>query len=200
MKTLDENTVYRMDRNGEVSVAVARHYNDGLRVEDTSRIYYISPDTKRSQTETGLRFEVSENLYFEFSPLTLEVAREIYPDTIRVFKDLSVLEAFARRDIIMADSYAENTAPEEVISFTVSEQEQVLALIKVTDTGDLFYWNQDDWTEVQEDDELPAVFDQEVIDVEPTDIGAALELWKDAQASAKTLTKEDILIYAALEQ
>lgn len=100
----------------------------------------------------------------------------------------------------MSDSYAENVAPEETISFTVSEQEQVLALIKVTDTGDLFYWNQDDWTEVQEDDELPNVFDQEVIDVERTDIGSAIELWKDAVASAKTLTKEDILVYAALEQ
>lgn len=200
MKTLDENTVYRMERNGEVTVAVSRDYHDGFRVEDTNRIYYISPGTKRSQTETGLRFEVSEDSYFEFSPLTLGVAREIYPDTIRVFKDLSVLETFARRDISMSDSYAENTEPEEVISFTVSEQDQVLALIKVTDTGDLFYWNQDDWTEVQEDEDLPNVFDQEVIDVEPTDIGAALELWKDAVASARTLHKEDILVYAALEQ
>lgn len=200
MKTLEANTIYRMDRNGEITVAVADQYNEGLRVEDTNRIYYIPPTAKRSQTERGLRFEVGEDSYMEFSPLTLEVAHEIYPDTVRVFTDLSVLEKYARRDIVMSDSYAENIAPEEVISFTVDEQDNVLDLIKVTDAGDLFHWVGDDWVEVGEDDEAPTIFDQTVIDVEREDIGTALELWKDSLANGTPLTKEDILTLAALDQ
>lgn len=200
MKTLEENTVYRMDRNGDVSVAVARKIGDALRVEDTNRIYYIYDTMKRHQTETGLRFEVSEDTFIEFSPLTLEVAHEIYPNTIRVFNDLSVLERYARRSIAMSDSYTENVAPEEVISFTVDEQDNVLALIKVTDTGDLFNWEGEDWIEVDVEDNNPNIFDQTVIDVEREDIGAALELWKDSVANGTPLTKEDILTLAALEQ
>jgi hypothetical protein len=189
-----------MDRNGDVSVAVARRIGDVLRVEDTNRIYYIYDTMKRDQTETGLRFEVSEDTYIEFSPLTLEVAHEIYPNTIRVFNDLAVLERYARRSIAMSDSYTENVAPEEVISFTVDEQDNVLALIKVTDTGDLFNWEGEDWIEVDVDDDNPNIFDQTVIDVEREDIGAALELWKESVANGSPLTKEDILTLAALEQ
>lgn len=200
MKTLEENTVYRMDRNADVSVAVARRIGDTLRVEDTNRIYYLHDTMQRHQTETGLRFEVSEDTYIEFSPLTLEVAHEIYPNTIRVFNDLSVLERYARRSIAMSDSYTENVAPEEVISFTVDEQDNVLALIKVTDTGDLFNWQGEDWIEVDVEDDNPNIFDQTVIDVEREDIGAALELWKESVANGSPLTKEDILTLAALEQ
>jgi ABC-type lipoprotein release transport system permease subunit len=100
----------------------------------------------------------------------------------------------------MSDSYTENVAPEEVISFTVDEQDNVLALIKVTDTGDLFNWEGEDWIEVDVDDDNPNIFDQTVIDVEREDIGAALELWKESVANGSPLTKEDILTLAALEQ
>lgn len=199
MKTLEDNKIYRLDHDGFISVAFLENRNDtSVLVFDTQRVRNVAGYTV-VETEDGLRYEAGDS-YFEFSPLTLETAHEIFPTTVRVFKDLSVLETFARREIDMAESYEENVAPEEVISFTVSEQDQVLALIKVTDAGDLSYWNQDDWTEVQEDDDLPNIFDQEVIDVERSDIGAALELWQDAIASAKTLTKEDILVYVALRQ
>jgi hypothetical protein len=199
MKTLEDNKIYRLDHDGFISVAFMENRDDtSVLVFDTHRGHNVAGYTV-VETEDGLRYEAGDS-YFEFSPLTLETAHEIFPNTVRVFKDLAVLETFARREIDMADSYEENVAPEETISFTVSDQDQVLALIKVTDTGDMFYWNQDDWTQVQEDDELPNIYDQEVIDVEPSDIGTALQLWKDAIATAKPLTKEDILVYAALKQ
>lgn len=200
MKTLDDNTVYRLDHNGDITVAVAENFEQGLRVRDTNKIYYLSETTERSQTETGLRFEVGEGSYFDFSPLTLEDAHQIYPYTIRTFKDLTILERFARRDIAMADSYAENTAPEEVVSFTVDEQDNVLDLIKVEDNGDLFHWVGEDWVKVGEDEDIPTIFDQIVIDVEREDIGSALELWKDSLLNGTPLTKEDILTLAALDQ
>jgi hypothetical protein len=138
--------------------------------------------------------------FFEFSPLTLESASEVFPRTKRKFKDLSVLETFARREIEMAESYTPNTVPEETISFTVSDEDEdeVLALIKVTDGGDMFYFI-DDWIEVTGDEEdLPTIYDQQVIDVDREDIGAALELWKESLANGTTLTREDILTLAAL--
>lgn len=200
MKTLEDGKIYRLDHTGDISAAFieSRPLDDETIVFDQHRAWNLRGYTAE-ETESGLRY-TKDDSYYEFSPLTLEAATEIFPNTIRVFKDLSVLEEFARKAIHLAESYKVNTAPEEVISFTISEEDEVLALIKVTDTGDMFYWGQGDWKEVGEDEDLPTVYDQELIDVEPTDIGEALDLWKSATASGGKLTKEDILPLAALNQ
>ena len=199
MEKLEDNKIYRLDHNGIISYAYVedRPLIEDYAVFDTNRAWsmagYIS-----EETESGLRFSKGES-FFEFSPLTLESATEVFPRTIRKFKDLAVLETFARREIDMAESYTPNTVPEETISFTVSDEDEVLALIKVTDTGDMFYFV-DDWVEVTGEEDLPTIYDQQVIDVEREDIGAALELWKESVANGTTLTKEDILTLAALDQ
>lgn len=199
METLQDNKIYRLDHNGTISYAYveARPLIEDIAVFDTNRAWSMAGYVAE-ETERGLRYVKGES-YFEFSPLTLESAPEVFTRTIRTFKDLAVLEAVARREINMADSYAVNTAPEETISFTVNDEDEVLALIKVTDAGDMFIWRED-WVEVSGDEELPEVYDQQVIDVEREDIGTALDLWKDALAGGRPLTKEDILTLAALEQ
>jgi hypothetical protein len=199
METLEDNKIYRLDHNGIISVAYVedRPLIEDIAVFDTNRAWSLAGYVSE-ETENGIRFVKGES-FFEFSPLTLDTATEIFPRTIRKFKDLAVLESFARREIEMAESYEVNTAPEETISFTVSDEDEVLALIKVTDSGDMFYFA-DDWVEVTGDEELPTIYDQQVIDVEREDIGAALELWKESVANGTTLTKEDILTLAALDQ
>jgi hypothetical protein len=199
MRTITENTVYRLDHNGEVSVAYIQNRPEAYQVMvyDTGRVWDIAGYVSHS-TRNGLRYEAGDS-YFEFSPLTLEVASEIFPNTKRTFKDLAVLEKYARKAIDMEDAYEVNTEPDETISFTVSENEAVLELIKVeNETGSLFYWSDDDqWVEVGEDDDAPTIFDQEVIDIERDDIPEAIELWK---SQSTQLTKEDILPLAALRQ
>jgi hypothetical protein len=199
MEKLEDNKVYRLDHNGIISYAYVedRPLIEDVAVFDTNRAWSMAGYIPE-ETESGLRFVKGES-FFEFSPLTLESATEVFPRTIRKFRDLAVLETFARREIEMAESYTPNTAPEETISFTVSDEDEVLALIKVTDSGDMFYFV-DDWVEVTGEEDLPTIYDQQVIDVEREDIGAALELWKESVANGTTLTKEDILTLAALDQ
>ena len=200
MNTLEDGKIYRLDHNGVISFAFIEsrpEVNETI-VYDSNRAWDVA-GYAAEDTENGLRYKKGDS-YFEFSPLTLETAPEVFTNTIRTFNDLAVLEQFARKDIYMAESYTPNTEPDETVSFTISDEEEVLALIKVTREGDMFYWANDNWTEVGPDDDLPEVYDQEVIDVEQTDIGAALDLWKNAVATGQTLTKEDILSYAALDQ
>lgn len=195
MKILEENKVYRLDRDGSISFAIVEDRgSEGKIVFGLGHPIDLTGRTE-IETEDGLRFE-GDGSYMEFSPLTLETAPEVFKGTIRVFNDLSVLETFARREIRLADSYEVNTVPDEVISFTVDEEDKVLALIKTTEAGDLFKWEGEDWVEIGEDDDDPSIFEQEVIDVERTDIGDAINLWKSGQP----LTREDILPLAALTQ
>lgn len=196
MKNLEEGTIYRLDHNGRISFAYTETQSvRDISVYDTHRVWDIT-GYEKTETENGLRYQGGES-YYEFSPLTLETSREVFSDSIRVFKDLKVLERYARKAIDMADSYAVNTAPEEVISFTFDDEDNVLALIKVTNSGDMFYWVGEDWVEVGEDDDLPNIYDRSLIDVEREDIGEAIELYKSTPTG---LTKEDILPLAALNQ
>lgn len=198
MRNITEDTIYRLDHNGVISVAyvINRPENHQIMVYDTNKVWDIAGYVSHT-TRKGLRYEAGDS-YYEFSPLTLDVASEIFPNTKRTFTDLRVLEKYARKAINMADSYEANTDPDETISFTIDSNDRVLAMIKVeNETGALFYWSEDDWVEVGEDEELPSIFDRTVIDIEREDIGEAIELYK---ASAGSLTKEDILPLAALSQ
>lgn len=195
MKILENNKIYRMDRDGKISFALIEdHDEDGMLVFGGGHAISLEGKTE-IETEDGLRYENGDS-YMEFSPLTLEAAPEVFKNTIRVFNDLAVLETFARREIHLANSYTVNTVPDEVISFTVNDEDNVLALIKTTEDGDLFKWEGEDWVQLGEDEEDPSVFEQEVIDVERVDIENAINLWKSGQP----LTKEDILPLAALVQ
>jgi hypothetical protein len=198
METLEDYKVYRLDHNGILSYAWLESSASEVLVYDWNRVWDLR-GYEREKTETGFRFSAGDS-YYEFSPLTLESATEIWPDTIRVFNDLDVLDKFAKKAIMTANSYKVNTVPGEVISFTVDDEDNVLALIKVTDSGDLFYWEGDDWVQVGEDEDHPTIYDQTVIDVEREDIGEAIELWKGVQNSSSGLMKQDILPLAALDQ
>lgn len=196
MKNIEDGIIYRLDHNGRITFAYKETLSVGeVSVFDTNRAWDITGYDK-TETPDGLRYSRGDS-YYEFSPLTLETAREVYPHTIRVFNDINVLERYAREAINMADSYAVNTAPEETVSFTVDENDNVLALIKVTDAGEMFYWLGEDWVEVGEDEDHPNIYDRTLIDVERADIGEALELFKSVPSG---LTKEDILPLAALNQ
>lgn len=196
METLEENVVYRLDHNGLTSVAhVVVHPNRSAIVYDTNRAWDITGWEKTSY-EDSIRYSAG-GAYFEFSRLVLEDASEIFPYTQRTFKDIETLTKFSKKAIDMADSYTPNTEPDETISFTVDDSDNVLALIRIENaTGEMSYWSDGDWTEIGEDEEPEGVFDQTLIDVEQEDIGSAIRYWTDAQASGQPVSKEDILVFA----
>lgn len=201
METLEENTIYRLDHNGLASVAYVSVDTDGTTiVYDTNRAWDIT-GWKEESFDDSIRYTQQGGAYFEFSPLVLEDAHEIFPNTIRTFKDIESFTEFCKKVIEMADSYTPNTEPEETVSFTVDDGDNVLALIKVENDGSaMFKWDNGDWSKIGEDEEPEDVFDQTLIDVEQTDIGDAIKFWTDAQASGQPISKEDILNFAAFDQ
>ena len=201
MENLEENTIYRLDHNAEATVAhvVFRAAEGETIVYAADRVWDIT-GYKPSPTDSGVRYTGGSS-YFEFSPLVLEDAPEVFPHTIRTFKDIESFTEFSKKVINMAESYEVNTEPAETVSFTVDEEDNVLALIKVdNESGTLSKWEGEDWVEINEDEEHDDVFDQTVIDVQQEDIGAAIKHWTEAQASGQPVSKEDILVFADFNQ
>lgn len=195
METLEENTIYRLDHNGYTSVAHVVLDPAETIVYDTNRAWDIT-GWEKSEFGDSIRYSAGR-AYFEFSRLVLEDVPEIFPDTIRTFKDLESLTEFSKKVIDMADSYTPNTEPDDSVSFTTDDQDNVLALIKVeNESGAMFYWANEDWEEIGEDEAPEDIFDRTLIDVEQEDIGKAIRFWAEAQAEGSTPTKEDILIFA----
>lgn len=195
METLVENTIYRLDHNGFASVAYVVFDPAETIVYDTNRAWDIT-GWEESRFPDAIRYSAGDS-YFEFSRLVLEDVPEIFPHTIRTFKDLESLTEFAKKVINMADSYTPNTEPDDEVSFTLDDEDNVLALIKVeNEDGSMFYWENGDWVEIGEDEAPENVFERNLIDVEQQDIGNAIRFWTEAQADGSAPTKEDILIFA----
>ena len=195
METLEENTIYRLDHNGYASVAYVVLDPAETTVYDTNRAWDIT-GWEKTEFEDAIRYSAGSS-YFEFSRLVLEDVPEVFPHTIRTFKDIESLTEFSRKVIDMADSYTPNTEPDDSVSFTLDDDDNVLALIKVeNESGTMFYWANEDWVEIGEDEAPEDVFDRSIIDVEQEDIGNAIRFWTEAQAGGSGATKEDILIFA----
>lgn len=201
MRKLIDDVVYTTNYDGEVSYAYVRDYADR-----SSMLVYTFDRPKslkgwfEEKTPTGIRFRSPLGTSVTFSELTLDSALAVFPNTRRTFTNIESLAAMAKKVINMADSYEVNTDPDETVSFTISIEGTVAAIIKTTKDGNLFTFVGGDWVEITEDDEAPTVFDLEVLDIEPEDIGAALDKWKESEDSGSDIPKEEMLPFAALTQ
>jgi len=82
--------------------------------------------------------------------------------------------------------------PDETVAFTVSDDGEVLELIKSNADG-VFVRDNGDWTPVNPDEDQPTIDDQEWIDVNPDE---AVAFWDKQQSSESAVTRDDILKYA----
>lgn len=133
--------------------------------------------------------------------LSVSDAKKIFPHTIRKFKTVDSLVASVKKEIMDSNSYTpiiDETG--ETVSITVDASGNVLELIRADVDGELYYRSNEDWVLVGEDDDAPTIFDQSVIDIDVNDIDRAIEYY-DKNINAKdSISKEEMLEFAALVQ
>ena len=73
-------------------------------------------------------------------------------------------------------------------------------LIRVDSDGNMTYRENGDWLPVDNAEDFPNIFDRDLIDIEPSDVSAAVALWDKNTRSEAGVKKEDLLPFAALVQ
>jgi hypothetical protein len=195
------DTPYREDHNGVIGVAKLRSWGDGhVVIYDNNRAFDVS-GYKVSASHDSIKFYSDDfDSYFELSPLTLETPQEVWPGSVRTYPTLDHVEEMAVTAIKNADSYTPNTPDPEVVDFTLDDKGNVLELLKTTDDGDMFYWENGDWQPVTKDGDYPTIYDRPLLEVERDDIGLAIQFWTKAQESGQHVTKDDVTRFAKLYQ
>lgn len=193
------DTPFREDHNGVVGVAKLVKYPGGsVVIQDNNRAFDVT-NYNVSASHDSIKFFLG-NSYFVLSPLTVEDAQDIWPGATRTFPTLDHVEEMAVTAINNADSYKQNTPDPEDIDFTLDDYGNVLELVKTTDDGEMYYWDNGDWQQVTRDGDYPTIYDRPMIEVERDDIGLAIEFWTKAQDSDQKVKKDDITRFAKLYQ
>lgn len=176
--------------------------NDVVLLPTTFRVNMLDPSYSIHETQGGL--EVSSSLdelpTYYLKELTLDDVDKIFPNTIRTFESVESLEDFVVELLHREMSYIVPEVNDTTYSFTVDDNDTVLELIYTNPDGDMFYRSDGDWVIIGVDDEMPTVFDQVLIDILPEDSEKAIEFWDSAAEQEDTVSKEEVLKFAALVQ
>lgn len=154
-----------------------------------------------SVTDKGLLLTSKGSPDILLSKLSVSDAKMIFPHTIRKFKSVDSLVASVTKEIMDSNSYTpviDETG--ETVSITVDASGAVLELIRADEQGELYYRSGGDWVLVGEDDDAPTIFDQIVIDIEVEDIDRAIEYYDKNIATKESISKDEMLEFAALVQ
>lgn len=199
----NSDTPFREDHNGVIGVARLRQYPNGTTIiEDNNRAFEVTRYSV-SASDDSIKFfldDGDDGSYFVLSPLTLETPQEVWPGATRTFPTLDHVEEMAVTALKNADSYTPNEAPPEIVDFTLDDKGNVLELLKTTDDGDMFYWENGDWQQVKNEGDYPTIYDRPLLEVERDDIGLAIQFWTKAQESGQHVTKDDVTRFAKLYQ
>lgn len=188
---------YREDHNGVIGFANIRLNGDLVEVVDTNRVFDVT-NYNVSASDDEIKF-YREDSYFTLSPITADTPKEVFPDTVRTFPTADHAEELAVL-ALAAGGYAPTTAPAETVYFTLDDKDRVLELIRITEDGDMAYWEGGDWVDVEADGDYPTIYDRPMLEVEREDIGLAIEFWTKAQEESEAVKKADVTRFAALVQ
>ena len=191
---------YLLSANGErVGPALLLLQSGGILTIESAGVVKDVTDYTDRETSKGLSF-TKDGSELLLTQLSLSDAKTIFPNTIRKFKSVDSLVASVSKEIMNSNSYNVNSDTASTISITVGEDDTVLELIRVDEDGELYYRNDGDWTQVSEDDDIPTIFDQSVIDIDPDDADRAIEYYDENVSATDDISKEDMLEFAALVQ
>ena len=190
---------YLLSANGErVGPALLLQSGGVLTIESAGVVKDVTDYTDR-ETSKGLSFTKNGSELL-LSQLSLSDAKTIFPNTIRKFKSVDSLVASVSKEIMNSNSYNVSSDTGSTISITVGEDGTVLELIRVDEDGELYYRTDRNWTQVSEDDDMPTIYDQSVIDIDPDDADLAIEYYDENVSAIEDISKEDMLEFAALVQ
>lgn len=199
-EAFEPGKIYYVDHNGIPAFGYLRTTEDHDTIAyDTDRVWNLS-QWVAAPSKGGVTFTRGDSSY-SIRPVQLGDATTVFPNLIRTFLSTESLEAFARKEIALSDSYTPNTLPDEVVSFTIDDGKngKVLELIRETLEGQLYVRENHNWTRLTGDDH-PTIMDKDLVRVEPEDIPTAVQVWDKASEQGSDLTRNDILTMAASQQ
>lgn len=199
-EAFEPGKIYYVDHNGIPSFGYLRTTEDGDTIAyDLDRVWNLSQWTADASKD-GVTFTRGDSQY-TIRPVQLGDATVVFPDLIRTFLSTDSLEAFARKEIALSDSYTPNTLPDELVSFTVDDGKdgKVLELIRETLEGQLYVRENHNWVRLTDGDH-PTIMDKDLVRVEAEDIPTAIKVWDKASEQGADLTRNDILTMAASQQ
>lgn len=191
---------YLLFANGELVGPALLHLKDeSFLLESVGAVKDIS-DYSSKETADGLVLE-RDGSEIMLKSLSLGDAKTIFPDTIKKFKSVDSLTASVTKEIMNANSYTPAVeSTEDVLSFTVDADDNVLELVRVTSEGEMYYREAADWVLVGEDEDAPTIFDQTMIDIDAEEVDLAVDYYDTNVNTKESISKDEILEFAALVQ
>ena len=79
-----------------------------------------------------------------------------------------------------------------VLSFTFDDSDEVKALVKDDDTGNLYLREKDKWSKVGKDAEAPELYDLDIVDIKPAEYDRATRIFDQAGEHNELLQRDDV--------
>lgn len=192
--------LFYIEHNGEPGVGMIDTADpESIMIRTGGKGYVIDSSFEVSEGPDSITYNKPEwKSSFVIRFLELSDSQKLFPDSIKTFNDIDSLTLSAQ-EALMATGY-EQPEDLEVVSFTVDNNNNVLELIKTTAAGDILYRANGDWVMVGQDEEVPTIFDQKLIDVDKTEIDNAIAVWDDTEATGKDISYEEIRPFASITQ
>lgn len=198
---LHNNIMFYIEHNGEPGVGKLETRNENyIMVNVGGKSYIVDDSYEVSETNNSVTYNKTEwKSSFTIRNLELSDADRLFPNAIKTFNDIESLTLSAQ-EALLSDGYQVDKEPTDIISFTVDNNNNVLELIKTTTDGDIFYRAENSWVMVGQDEDIPTIFEQIVIDVDKTEIENALKLWDESEVTGKDISYDEIRPLASIVQ
>lgn len=198
---LKSNMLFYIEHNGDPGVGTIDTADpESIMIRTGGKGYVIDSTFEASEGPDSITYNKPEwKSSFTIRFLELSDAEKLFPDSIKTFTDIDSLTLSAQ-EALMATGYEQTNEAAETVSFTLDDNNNVLELIKTTEAGDILYRSNSAWVMVGQDEEMPTIFDQKLIDVDAVEIENAIAVWDDVEATGKDISYDEIRPFASITQ
>lgn len=203
---VNDRRAYALLHNEEEAFCLPPVFNGtDITLTDAYRTYLIDKTYTVKvgvvRTTEAISFDSGEyGSHFSLREVALSDAKRAFPLSFRKFATVEDLEEKIAMALESGNTYEVNMGQDgPVFSFTY-DGEEALELIRVDDDGEMVYRENGNWVPVGEGDDLPTIFDRDLIDIEPDDVDKAVSVWDEKSRTASGVRKDDLLPFAALVQ
>lgn len=198
---LNNKELFFIEHNGIPGVGKLEVRNENfITIKVGGKGYQVDENYEVTETSNSITYNnIEQKSSFTIRFLELSDADKLFPDAIKTFNDIDSLTLTAQ-EALLSDGFAVEPEPTDIISFTVDDNNNVLELIKTTVDGDIFYRSAAGWVMVGQNEDIPTIFDQKVIDVDTNEIESATNLWDEAESLGKELAYDEIRPFAGIVQ
>lgn len=198
---LTSNMLFYIEHNGLPGVGMLDTADpESIMIRTGGRAYLIDDSFEFSENSDSVTYNnPNTRSSFMIRFLELSDADTLFPNTIKTFNDIDSLTLSAQ-EALMADGMKPAAESADVYSFTIDNNNNVLELIKTTTAGDILYRTNGDWVMVGQDEEIPTIFDQTVIDIDNTELDNAIKMWDESETTGKDISYDEIRPLASITQ